>query len=288
MADEIPAALSDRIEIITEAILGQPTSRNRCERRWGKRGSLSVCTRGKDRGCWYDHEAGEGGGPVALIMRLYGVNFHGAVQIAQKILGDQPQAWRPPKRCVAVDQDDGGSHRVAIALRLWREATEVAGTLAEIYLEGRGIDVSDHALGHALRWHQSSSAMLALMTDPITAQPCGVHRTFLDADARKIERKMLGRQGVIRLSADEEVTTSLSLSEGIEDALSILISGWTPVWAATSAGALARFPPLSGIEALTIFADFDDAGLAAARHCGEAWKLDGRQVAVCTVGGRHD
>jgi hypothetical protein len=36
--------------------------------------------------------------------------------------------------------------------------------------------------------------IVALMTDPITNEPTGVHRTYLNRDATKRERKMLGRQ----------------------------------------------------------------------------------------------
>ena len=82
---------------------------------------------------------------------------------------------------------------------------------------------------------------------------------------------MLGRQGVIRLSADEEVTLGLGLTEGIEDGLAVLLSGWAPVWCATSAGAIERFPVLSGIESLTIHADYDNAGINAAQICVDRW-----------------
>jgi hypothetical protein len=34
---------------------------------------------------------------------------------------------------------------------------------------------------------------------------------------------------------------------------------------------MASFPILSGVQALTIFADFDSAGIAAANACAERW-----------------
>jgi hypothetical protein len=45
------------------------------------------------------------------------------------------------------------------------------------------------------------------------------------------------------------------------------------VWAATSAGAIAKFPVLHGIESLTIFADADATGLRSAAACQERWRL---------------
>ena len=64
------------------------------------------------------------------------------------------------------------------------------------------------------------------MRDPVTDRPTGIHRTYLAADASKIERRMLGRAGCIKLSPDEDVTLGLGICEGLEDGLSILLSGW--------------------------------------------------------------
>lgn len=92
---------------------------------------------------------------------------------------------------------------------------------------------------------------------------------------------MLGRQGVIRLSDDVDITAGLGIVEGIEDGLAVLLGGWRPVWVTTSAGAVARFPVIDGIEALTVFADRDSAGLEAARTCVGRWLREGRE-AVCS------
>ena len=128
--------------------------------------------------------------------------------------------------------------------------------------------------------------MLALMTDPLTAEPTGVHVTYLAPGGRGKAgggrpKVMLGRAGVVRLVEDAEVTTGLGLSEGVENALAVMQhSGWSPVWAAGSAGGIASFPVLPGIEALTIFADADDGGTSveAARRCALRWRRAGRRV----------
>jgi len=129
--------------------------------------------------------------------------------------------------------------------------------------------------------------MVALMTDPVTAEPCGVHRTFLRLDgsgkADGQAKMMLGGAGVIRLVPDDEVTIGLGLAEGIETALSVMQeAGWSPVWACGSAGAISTFPVLPGIECLTIFADADanGAGIKAARACAARWTEGGREVIV--------
>jgi putative DNA primase/helicase len=125
-------------------------------------------------------------------------------------------------------------------------------------------------LSHCIRWHEQLGAVIALMTDPLTGKATGVQRIFLNRDGTKRERKMLGRQGVIRLSPDDEVTLGLGICEGIEDGLDILLMGWRPVWTATSCTAIANFPVLQGIECLTIFHDNDAPGTKAAHECAAA------------------
>ena len=99
------------------------------------------------------------------------------------------------------------------------------------------------------------ATVIALMRHPMTDTPCGIHRTFLNEDGTKHERKMLGRQGMVKLTPDEDVTLGVGIAEGVEDGLAVLLSGWAPIWGATSAGALAKFPIFHGIESLTVFAD---------------------------------
>jgi hypothetical protein len=129
--------------------------------------------------------------------------------------------------------------------------------------------------------------MLALMTNPATGEPCGVHRTFLARDGNgkapgPLPAKMMaGAAGVVRLVPDEDVTMGLGIAEGIETSFSVMQGyGWRPVWAATSAGMIRTFPVLPGIEALTLFADADGAGITAAEACAERWAEAGREVEV--------
>jgi putative DNA primase/helicase len=172
--------------------------------------------------------------------------------------------------------------RVQSAVKIWAESIPLPGTLGEHYFKHlRNLDME--VLGdcaHAIRWHERISAVVGLMTDPITGKPCGVHRTFLNRDGRKLTRKMLGIQGVIHLSADAEVSFGLGIVEGIEDGLAVLLCGWHPVWVATSAGAISRLPVLSGVDALTIFADGDSAGMKAAAACASRWRYAGREANV--------
>ena len=53
-------------DAVTREILGEPSTSNARELRFGQHGSLSVQL---DKGAWFDHETGEGGGVLDLVMR---------------------------------------------------------------------------------------------------------------------------------------------------------------------------------------------------------------------------
>lgn len=182
-------------------------------------------------------------------------------------------------------------------LTLWAKARSPAGTLVPIYLASRGLHFPRVLLnGNAIRFHPQCPfkldngktvrlpAMLALMRDVRTDEPRAIHRTALLPDGTGKARmpdgsspkKMLGhaKGAVVKLIADEDVTLGLGLAEGIETALTPICSGWLPVWACGSSGAIRGFPVLPGIERLTIFADADhnSRGLEDARACARRWQ----------------
>jgi hypothetical protein len=82
------------------------------------------------------------------------------------------------------------------------------------------------------------------------------------------------------LSDDVDVTTGLVIGEGLETTLAGMVFGFAPAWALGSAGAIAKFPVLSGIEALTVLAerDADGANERATRECFGRWSAAGRDV----------
>ena len=184
-------------------------------------------------------------------------------------------------------------------LALWRTCQPLAGT-APAYLHARRCRIPPKD-GH-LRWHPRlrhpsgyvGPALVALITDTLTREPLSLHWTWGQADGRKAEvqppRLLLARHrkqgGVIRLWPDEAVTTGLGVAEGIESALS-LAWGFMPVWACIDAGNLAALPVLAGIEHLTVAADNDSAGQAAAQTCATRWAAAGRTISV-TVQRQND
>ena len=146
------------------------------------------------------------------------------------------------------------------------------------FVEHRGLEVGKLDDLRALRWHPGQQAVIALMTDPVTYELTGVHRTFLDDDGTKRERKVRGKQGVIRLSHDTEVTTGLGICEGLEDGLGSCSVGGDRYGLQHPPELSPDLPVLSGIECLTIFADAGDVGTNAALACRDRWIAAGLEA----------
>ncbi|WP_237213994.1 DUF7146 domain-containing protein [Falsiroseomonas oryziterrae] len=298
----VNARLTERMDDLAQHLAGEPSSRSRDELRFRGKGSLSVMIAGPKRGIWHDYEASCGGDPLGLVAHLRRTPMRDAYAWALAWLGEFPHHRHPATRRAPVappeaphgaSQDVGDLRKqwsVAKAGALWRDAVP-GHDMLRAYLAARGLTLPEDAplRFHPRAWRNAEygphgPAMVALMTLPETGEPCGAHVTYLRADgAGKAEgqrqKVMLGAAGVIRLVPDADVSTGLGLAEGIETALAVMQrAGWSPVWAATSAGAMDRFPVLPGIEALTIFADADGAGIKAARACGRRWAAAGREA----------
>lgn len=172
--------------------------------------------------------------------------------------------------------------KVAQALALWRGAGDPRGTLAERYLASRGLKLDDDLAGGVIRWNSRIGAMLALFRNCATGEPQAVTRIFVDANGRKLDRQFLGPVGgaAVMLDGFDDVTHGLHIGEGVETCLAGRQLGLRPVWALGSASAIAAFPVLAGIEALTLFAEHDDASARSVEACARRWHDAGREVLI--------
>jgi hypothetical protein len=78
----------------------------------------------------------------------------------------------------------------------------------------------------------------------------------------------------------DAVTTGLHIGEGIETCLAARSLGLRPTWALGSAGAIAVFPILAGVECLTLLAEHDDASARAVNVCAARWHGAAREVFI--------
>ena len=170
--------------------------------------------------------------------------------------------------------------RVADALKVWAEGVDPRGTPVETYLRSRRLELDASIAGEALRYHPTLRAMMALFRNLVSNEPQAISRTFLDHRLQKRERKFMGPVGgaAIKLDADEDVLCGLHIGEGIETCLTARMAGLGPTWALGSAGAVAAFPVLSGIECVTLLREHDAANKQASDACGTRWHAAGREV----------
>ena len=159
------------------------------------------------------------------------------------------------------------------ARAIWAEAVPVHGTLAETYLRQRGItcDLPESLRFQAEGWHPTAQRLPMMVGRIDGSERFGLHRTYLRADgmgkaAADPPKAMLGTcaGGAVRLS---DAAGRLVVAEGIETALSLLsglLPGPATVWAALSTSGVRglTLPPTPG--RLTIAADGDAPGRAAA------------------------
>jgi putative DNA primase/helicase len=189
-----------------------------------------------------------------------------------------------------VESADLGA-RIAGALRIWEDARDPCGTVVETYLRHRKLALSDGLRHEVVRFHPALTyrgargpAMVALFRDLATNEPCGILRTFLDHDGVKLGRRLLGRakHAAIKLDPSEDVALGLMIGEGLETGLAAFHSGFRPVWVLGSAGAIAGFPVLPGIEAITILGEIDDRGAnrRATHVCAARWMAAGQDAFV--------
>jgi len=206
---------------------------------------------------------------------------------------DRTAAWSGSTSCILSTRlDPDRAARIARAIAIWNASGDAHGSIVEMYLAGRGLELPPGA--DALRYHARTpwreddgsvifvgcmiAAMRAIDGDAITS----IHRTRLTPDGTKIGRRMLGivAGAAIKLDADGDVTHGLHVGEGAETCMAARELGLRPCWALGSAGAIAVFPVLPGVECLTILAERDDANRRAVDTCGARWHAAGREVVV--------
>ncbi|MGC8536968.1 MAG: DUF7146 domain-containing protein [Rhizomicrobium sp.] len=252
----------------------------------------------KDRSLWLllDHQAPDG----FLVGSFSGENWKEIKDYVRDRLGIEREAsarairHAPPRP--KIDEANDNRQR---ALEIAKASQPIDGTLAEQYLTkriGRRIDWPSCLRFHPQcpRGSERLPALIAIMRDAQTNEFRCIQRVFLKPDGTDRLRDAHGKMTLgsaagacCKLSCNADVTTGLGLCEGIEKALAIIAMGWSPVWSTCGASGMTNFPILQGIEALTIFADNDEAGQRAAKSCAERWADAGREAIVRTpmIGG---
>ena len=201
--------------------------------------------------------------------------------------GAAAQPWR-------INDDAEAKRNGEIARAIWDEAVDLRGTLAEVYLRGRGLTLPLDC--STLRFHprcprgnERQPALIAAMYPYDRSKPVAIQRVFLTRDGGKDGAMMLGPAGGAAMKITPHHRTfwdelsycpRLYVTEGLETALAQRQRDYWPVWALGSAGAIERFPVLFGVGELVICADNDKPGLDAAQVCQTRWNDTTHQLAM--------
>lgn len=179
--------------------------------------------------------------------------------------------------------------RLRVARRIWATTTPLKGTVAERYLENRGINVFPQALRFARLWSSEMRelrfpAMVAGVQDA-AGEFSGVQVTYLaeNGDGKApflaTQKKCFGliRGGAVRLGP---MANTVCLAEGIETGLSILQATSIPTWAALGTPGIGNVELPMMVSEVVIAADADVAGIRAAEFARRRLLAQGRRVRI--------
>lgn len=258
------------------------------EIRIGDNGAISYDLRKR---VYHDHIKDTGGDIFAMIMEVEGCGFGKALKLAQEFVGGSySYATLPPqaKPKAKTNENRIKARNIIYHCDLLSEPEDSA---AEKYLESRGITiarVASNLFSHSALYHPETKkrhpAMVGYFTD-VNDKFQAIHRTYLTPEGLKLTgegvtaKLMLGSSHgcAIRLSA---ATDTVALTEGIEDALSVMQLYPWPCWATGSAANLAAVVLPDTIHKVFICADNDKAGLAAAQKAALCFIAEGRKVQI--------
>jgi hypothetical protein len=262
--------------------------------------SISVHLAGSSAGLWGAWAIGKAGDALDLVRAVLGLGMGEALAWSRRWLGLEEGDAALPVRPATVQASAESSPNPDRWRGPWLKARSIAGTLAETYLTRRGLRFDD-SKGRVLRFAarrarlspddepklEHHPAMLAALCDVHTGEQCGVINVYLQPDGRDRLRDKKGKtvtgrakHAAVMLDDFADVTMGLTLCEGVETGIALLMAGLAPVWACGGAGFLKSFPVLGGIEALTIAADADEPGQRNAAAVANCWREAGRAAAV--------
>jgi putative DNA primase/helicase len=255
----------------------------------GKHQPCPMCG-GEDRFRFTDHLSegryfcsgcGPGDG-FDLVVGVLDVSMRDAAKEIRNICGGVPEADE------VFTEPDVDSRKNALN-SMWQSAG--LWVAARRYLTTRGCFRMDVDFYQDLRggniWHKEEGrkmhAMLALVRDP-HGRPVSIHRTFLDEDGKRFERKMMPPVGDLSGSSIRlgNVEDKVIIGEGIETVLSGCLRFEWPGMAAISANMMQMVKLPASVKDVIILADNDKSftGQAAAFTLARRLDNEKRRVSV--------
>jgi len=223
---------------------------------------------------------GAGGDVLDFVMRSSGVGLRDAAELLTG--GNLPSVH------VAPLPVDDGPDRSEEARTIWSASVPIKGTVAETYLRNRGLTLPlpdclrFASLPYGKRGPEYPVLVTAVSMDG--GRIVGIQRTYLRPDGSGKADVPAPRLSLGKLSGGAVHLTPparpLILTEGTEDALSLIQATGRATWAALGTSNLAKvvLPPM--VEDVVIGADNDPAGEAAAHKAAHAYAEQGCRVRI--------
>jgi putative DNA primase/helicase len=213
-------------------------------------------------------KSGNGGARsgVDLVMAFKGVNFRGAAELIEEVVGKAALARPKPERA-------GEDQARAAMKHLWGTARPLDGMdPASLYLLSRSIVAMPP--GSAVRYAESMPDYVpalkrrvyrpAMLSRFVNNERSVLHITFLTmngekADVPKVKRFFTGARvpqgGAVRLAPAAEL---MGVATGVETTLSAMQKHGFPCWATLSDVGLLKFEPPPECRRLIVFGDRDE------------------------------
>ncbi len=230
---------------------------------------------------------GASGDVIRFVMEHHGKSFAEAMEIlggrAELVVDPEVRARQQAKRDADQRAEQAKAQRKAASIRetargIWQESVPLIGTLAELYLRGRGVDFALERFT-ALRFHPSVlyrdqatgkdvgrfPALVAGVRDPM-GQFCGIWRIYLDERGAKLGTVANAKLGLGQYTdvggsvwlGDPQAQANVC--EGIETGLGIigiLGAGTASVQAALSTSGMVNWRPIAESSRALIWPDGD-------------------------------
>lgn len=288
-ATGLSATLNAQIGEIAVELFGKPNQAlsKANELRFGSRGSMSVVIEGTKQGFWYDHEQGVGGNALDLICNRRNCSKHQAIEWAKKyVQGTAITNSSRPVRPRFGDEEfrtPKGSLETSL-----RQCVGVAGTPAEIYIQGRGItQLPPDCLAYRPNAYGDFGALVARATD-IDGRVLAVQQVYVDSQGNKAPLSVSKRtikflDGWSKLAAVRFPGKSpLIVAEGVETAASLWQATGQETWACLGVANI-KCAPVPANADVIIARDGDRPGSPADRQVLQAveeLRARGHRVAI--------
>ena len=216
MPDKQYTQLRVSMDILLDIFPNTPISETAYEYRINKSGSIVV---NKETSQYYNFATGEGGSLVSLYAKENNISN----SEAYKLLAGITSATVPHRRQEYHQPQVIKKDLVKYSNKLYEEATNIQGTLAEQYLVNRCLNPMFFPPTFKYGTSHKDKMLIAPLQDK-NFKFTGIHRILLDDNANKVTKKSLGnvKGNCIWLTSRDLLKTKVFISEGIEDGLSVV------------------------------------------------------------------